>query len=393
MNWTRPADLKAQVHKLWERGTLLAALVTGEALFPKRLLLKVPTSTEIADHFDAVRAWAAEIRTVSHFRVEMREFRHRLFGANAIPHEVWLDTLDDALKAVGKQRSAAEFARLIDLTRAQSPQLLPWLARRPHKALELADEWSRLLSVVAWIKVHPASGIYLRQVDISGVHSKFIEAHRAVLVELLDMVLPPESIASTATGVGGFARRYGFRDKPCLIRFRSLGTQRTAFPIGFAQDITLDSESFARLAPAVSRVFIIENEINFLAFPRVPVSLAVFGSGYGFEMLKGAAWLQQCRVYYWGDIDTHGFAILDQLRHRVAHAESFLMDRLTLMAHEMCWGVEEKQAQRDLSRLSAEESTLYNDLRDNRIRKNLRLEQEMISFGWIESAVAATIIC
>jgi hypothetical protein len=389
MNWTRPADLKAQVQKLWDRGELLASLVAGEKSVPKRLVFKAPNSAEIADHFDAVRAWSAEIRTTRHFRVEMREFRHRLFGANTIPHEVWLDTLDDALKIVGKQRGAAEFARLVDMTQVNLPQLVPWLARRPLKALELADEWERLLSVVAWIAAHPSPGIYLRQVDIPGIHSKFIEAHRAVLAELLDMALAPESIDPMATGVGGFARRYGFRDKPRLIRFRSLCPDNTTLPIGFAHDITLDAGSFALLVPNVSRVFIIENEINFLAFPHMEESLAIFGSGYGFEMLKGAVWLQQCRVLYWGDIDTHGFAILDQLRSSIGHAESFLMDRSTLMAFEQHWGMEEKQTRRELTRLNDEERTLYDDLRDNRIRSKLRLEQEIIGFGWVESAIAA----
>lgn len=50
-------------------------------------------------------------------------------------------------------------------------------------------------------------------------------------------------------------------------------------------DITLDADSFTRLQPSVSRVFITENEINFLAFPRVEDSLLVFGVGYGFEVL------------------------------------------------------------------------------------------------------------
>ena len=47
MNWTRPADLRAQVQKLWDRGELLANLVTGESLFPTRLTLRGPTSAEI----------------------------------------------------------------------------------------------------------------------------------------------------------------------------------------------------------------------------------------------------------------------------------------------------------------------------------------------------------
>jgi len=35
-----------------------------------------------------------------------------------------------------------------------------------------------------------------------------------------------------------------------------------------------------------------------------------------------------------------------------------------------------------------EEKSLYDDLRDNRMRKNLRLEQEKIGFGWVESGLA-----
>ncbi len=31
----------------------------------------------------------------------------------------------------------------------------------------------------------------------------------------------------------------------------------------------------------------------------------------------------------------------------------------------------------------------YDGLRDNRLRRNLRLEQERIGFGWIEAALAA----
>jgi len=387
MTWTRPADLRAQVRKLWERGELLDDLVTGGSLFPKRLVLKSPTSAEMTDRFDEVRAWIAELRAMPYFRVEMREFRHRIFGANAVPQEAWIDTLEDAAGLIGKRKDAARFTALVDVTRKREPKLLDWLARRPLRALELADDWELLLAIVAWLENHPRPEVYLRQVDIPGVHSKFIEAHRGVLMELLDRVLPSEAIDQTACGVSQFAKRYGFRDKPVRIRFRVLDPEHSLF--GLAQDITLDAESFARLDPSVERVFITENEINFLAFPRVKSSLVIFGAGYGFEMLARTEWLSRCRIHYWGDIDTHGFAILDQLRGQFGHVESFLMDRDTLQAFEPLWGKEGKQTLRDLPRLNPVETALYDDLRDNRIRKNLRLEQETISFGYVGSALSA----
>lgn len=387
--WTRPVDLRAQVQKLWDRGELPASLVTGEPLFPKRLALKGPTSTEMAERFDEVRVWIAEVRAMPHCRVEMREFKHRVFGANVVPHAVWIDTAADALTLIGKQREATRFALLTELTRKHLPQLLEWLAKRPLRALALADEWHRLLKIVVWLQAHPRPGMYLRQVDIAGVHSKFIEAHRGVLVELLNIVLSPEAIDPTASGVNQFAQRYGFRDKPLRIRCRVLDSAHALLPGAHAQDITLDAASFARLAPKVTRVFITENEVNFLAFPQVRDSLVIFGAGYGFEMLRQAEWLLRCRLYYWGDIDTHGFAILDQLRRQFEHVASFLMDRQTLLAFEPLWGQEEKQTLRDLPRLTPEEQTLYDDLRDNRLREKLRLEQERIGFNWVESVLSA----
>jgi hypothetical protein len=388
MNWTGPAALRAQVQKLWERGDLLAGVVTGEPLFPRRLTLRGPSSQEMTDRFGEVRAWIGELRAMPHCRVEMREFRHRLFGTNAVPQEVWIDTLDDALAIVGKRREASRFGGLLEATRACQPELLAWLAKRPLRALEVAEEWHRLLDIVAWLQRHPRPGVYLRQVDIAGVHSKFIEAQRGVLGELLDLALPPAAIDPSAAGVSQFARRYGFRDKPQRIRFRILDRRHALLAGDPEQDLTLDARSFARIDPQVERVFITENEINFLAFPAVPHSLILFGAGYGFEMLREADWLSRSRIHYWGDIDTHGFAILDQLRAHCADVESFLMDRATLLAFATQWGEEDRQTLRDLPRLNAEEGALYDDLRDNRLRRNLRLEQERIGFGWVEAALA-----
>jgi hypothetical protein len=385
VTWTGAANLRGQVQKLWDRGELLSGLVTGERLFPRRLQLKGPTSAQMTDRFDEVREWIAELRAIPRCRIEMREFNHRLLGSNTVPDEAWIDSFDDAIAFIGKGKDVARFSALLDMTRQTQPRLLDWLAKRPLRALELAGEWTRLLSIVTWVENHPKPNIYLRQVDIPDVHSKFIESHRGVLAELLDIVLPAVAIDSSVSGVNRFAQRFGFRDKPLRIRLRLLDPELA--PSLFGQDISLDAECFARLDIAHACVFITENEINFLTLPPLKDGVVIFGSGYGFEMLRQAQWLSRCRIYYWGDIDTHGFAILDQLRDQFDHVESFLMDRITLHKFESQWGEEEKQTVRDLPRLTPDERALYDDLRDNRIRKNLRLEQERIGFGWVEASL------
>jgi hypothetical protein len=80
-------------------------------------------------------------------------------------------------------------------------------------------------------------------------------------------MLEPFDVAPRITALIGH-----FNEKPARIRFRVLDPEHALLPLlhgNLVQDITLDAESFARLDSKVSRTFITENEINFLAFPQV----------------------------------------------------------------------------------------------------------------------------
>lgn len=372
--WTTTDRLARQVEKLWTRGTILSSFVTGISIFPLRLAIKAPSAADLRDRFGEVRAWVQEIRSAPCCRVVLREFRHRVQGANFLPAEIWIDSMEEALRLIGKQKDASRFQSIIDATCQRQPLLLDWLARHPLRALAFEAEWDRFLEIAAWMRCNPVPARYLRQVDIPGVHSKLIEENCGVLSELFDIVLPPGAIDFTATGEGKFEKRYGFLSKPPRIRFRILDPSLKVFSNAPNADISLDAKSFAALAPGVSQVFITENEVNYLAFPQAESSLVLFGAGYGFEMLRHVEWLSKCAVLYWGDIDTHGFAILDQLRGLLGDAQSLLMDRETLFEFQPQWGREEKQATHNLFRLTLPERALYDALRNNSIQENLRLE-------------------
>jgi hypothetical protein len=348
--------------------------------WPLRLSLRAPGAGDLTDRFEAVREWVRAIGETPHVRIEWREWNHRVQGTQRMPAAVWVESLQDAVGLVGKARQLQRFEALWQRTANGQPSLLAWLTRRPLQAVDLADRWERLLAVVAWVQAHPRPGVYLRQVDAPGVDSKFIEAHRGVLAELLDSALPAGAIDPLASGAAQFARRYGFLDKPVRIRLRLLDPALPSLPgCGGLPDIALDAASFVR------QVFITENETNFLAFPPVAGAMVVFGAGYGWESLTRAEWLHRCRVHYWGDIDTHGFAILDQLRAYLPHAASFLMDRDTLLAHRTHWGEEPDPVRHELPRLTVGEGATYDDLRFDRHQPRLRLEQERVRFGWLSA--------
>jgi len=205
---------------------------------------------------------------------------------------------------------------------------------------------------------------------------------------LLEAVLPEEAVdRGAAAGVRGFLQRFGLREEPPLVRFRLLDP---CLYIDGLSDLSLPPEQFAALHLPVQLVFITENRVNGLAFPAHPGSIVIFGLGYGLDRLARVEWLPQVEIHYWGDIDTHGFGILDRLRATLPEARSFLMDRQTLEAHRDLWGQEppDRRYTGPSTCLRSAEQELLEDLRADRLGQRVRLEQEHISYGWLERSLA-----
>jgi len=222
--WTTPADLRAQLQRLWERGDLLRARLPGTpALFPLQLRLKKPGSQDLAVRFEDVRHWISQLQQADdRYRLEWKAINHRQLGRNLVPDSIWVDQPDAALGLLGQRLAAQQFDALLRASLDAFPALLPWLQRQPLRALEKAEHWPKVLAVLAWFQSHPNCGLYLRQLDIPGVDTKFIEQRRGLLGELLDLVLPDASLDRDARGARLFERRYGLRDKPVRARMRLL---------------------------------------------------------------------------------------------------------------------------------------------------------------------------
>lgn len=376
--WTGAEAIAASLRKRWDSGRLLAE----RAQFPLELALRQPTVAQMGQQFEQVRAWILELEAGSGagYEIVWREINHRQLGRNRVPDRVIVPTFDAAVRLIGKQGAVRQFDRLAALTLGRFPALSEWVERRALLMIERAVEWERVLACLQWFVDHPRSGLYLRQLDIPGVDSKFIEARKPLLAELLDVLMPAVSDARQ------FEARYGLRAKPATIRFRILDP---AYALCGLTDVSVPVEQFAALRIGVERVFVTENEINALAFPDAPSALLIFGGGYAIDRLADVEWLKQRDVVYWGDIDTHGFAILDRLRASMPHARSMLMDMATLHAHHILWGQEDadKRYLGELARLSADETALFDSLRSDAIAPRLRLEQERISYRWLKSAL------
>jgi hypothetical protein len=389
-DWTTPTDLTDQVLRIWTKGRILAARMTDEPLFPLALRLRRPDTRAYGEHFEKVRNWirvleeGARARRGFGYDIEWTEINHRQLGRNRIPDRVAVPTEADALKLIGMEKEAARFEQLRQSTERGFPTLAEWLARKPFAALSHARDWPRILAVLAWFHSHPNSGLYLRQLDIEGVDTKFIESRKPLLAELLTVMLEKSPDPQTGGAAQTFEQRYGLKSRPPIIRFRVLDR---SLAVGGLLDVATPAAQFASLAISARRVFITENEVNGLAFPDVAEGMVVFGLGYGLDLLNSALWMQDREIYYWGDIDTHGFAMLDRLRATFPLARSLLMDRETLLAHRALWVREDVPFRGTLLRLKPDERELFDALVRNRLGEGIRLEQERVSFGRVRQAM------
>jgi hypothetical protein len=390
--WTTETDVRTEIERHWIAGRILAARLGGLKLFPCALRLRKPDAGALTQQFDEVRKWIKALEQGSKavrgfgYDIEWTEINHRQLGRNRLPARIGVATESDAIRLIHREHEAERFAALTDVTLTRFPALAGWLARHPLIALAHADEWDRIMGILTWFRGHPRPNLYPRQLDIPGVDTKFIEVRKGLLSELLDAVLPTEAVDARFIGARNFEQRYGLAVEPILVRFRLLDPRQRLQGLS---DVTVPAAEFARLSVAARRVFITENKINGLAFPGAADSLVIFGLGNSFDRLADAEWLHAKILYYWGDIDTHGFAILDRLRAVFPHAQSFLMDHATLLAHRALWVWENERFDGTLSRLNEPESTLFEAIKCGLLGDRVRLEQERISFGWFTKALEA----
>ena len=380
--WTGADQLVATLRRRWDTGVYLKAYAAGEPWQPVTLPVKGPEAADLLERLDASRSWLARFeRDARHFCVEHREVRSRNLGTNLVPARVTVQSFEQLCLILGTTSDVHLLDDLIARTGNVVPALVGWVTAHPTVALQHAGVWEQMLATVTWIEGHDTSRFYVRQIDVDGVDTKFVERHHKLLDHLLTVVLPAERVDQTAMPPT-FARKFRFLDKPTFTRFRTPGSG----PVGYTE-MTVRTEELAARPPGISTVFVVENEVTYLAFPSVPNAIVVFGSGFALGGVPSLPWLPGKEIVYWGDIDTHGFDILNRLRSRLPSVQSILMDHRTLLAHRQQWVTEPAPTNRLLPHLTVDGQALYQDLVEGTFGPALRLGQERVRFSLLHDAL------
>jgi hypothetical protein len=354
---------------------LLRAYGFGEPFESIEISLRGPKPAQIGDDITAARDWVAVLdagqRDCTRYALQWKSVGGRQIGRNQLPARAVVTSYEQAWTLLGVSASVRRFDELLDLVH-EHPRIREWVVTCPHRALTLAPEMPQLIAAYDWLDSHRQSQRYLREISAPGVDTKFAERHRSDLAGML-------GISASASG---FLADLGLRSKPTLVRLRpapSLG-----LPTALTE-LAIRSEELAHLDVRPRVGMIIENEISYLSAKVPDDGVVIWGKGFEVDNVGRLPWLAGADVvYYWGDIDTHGFAILDRLRAWLPTSRSVLMDRDTLFAHRDRWVTEDRPASSLLTRLTPAERGLYLDLVEDRLGDRVRLEQERIDWVWAQ---------
>ena len=378
--WTTTADIVARVRRRWQSGGPLRERARGERFRPIEVPLKGPKVADLAERLEAARRWVAAIERASEggrsFGIETTGVGGRHLGRSELPARAVVDSfsqLERLLGIGGPQGSVAAFDEVLRLS-TPIPAARDWVLAHPLRAIELSGEWQAILVARDWLDWNQGSGRYLREIDAPGVDTKLVERHRSVLAAMLHV----------PTSASGFLKALGLAAKPSVVRLR-FDSRVLSMPAGLTE-ATLRVAELAMLAPRIECALIVENEISYLSAPVADGGVVVWGRGFDVSAAGSLAWLAETaargRAFYWGDLDTHGFAILSRLRGHLPGVRSVLMDRETLLAHEARWGHEPSPTHARLPGLTATERELYEDLVTDRYAPALRLEQERLDWAY-----------
>ncbi|RNI21092.1 Wadjet anti-phage system protein JetD domain-containing protein [Flexivirga caeni] len=376
--WTTPDDIAAAVRRRWDDGSLLRADAGVMPLTAIDIPVRGPRPSQIGDDLNSVREWVAALdagsRDGRRYTVHRQAIGGRRIGRNELPSRVQVSSLDQAWALLGVAADVGRFRELVALT-ATDPAVRAWVLDHPHRALELYDEMLPLLAAYRWLDEHRGEPHYLREISAPGVDTKFAERHRGVLAAML-------GVPSSASG---FRTALGLRAKPELVRLRPAAGLGLPAPMS---ELAVRATELAQLAIEPRRALVIENEITYLSVDVPQDGVVLWGKGFDVDNVGRLPWLANADVVYWGDLDTHGFAILHQLRAWLPQTRSVLMDRETLLAHRERWVREGRPTRAALTRLTGAEQDVYADLVGDAFGPKVRLEQERVDWTWARRRLA-----
>lgn len=361
----------------------LEQYVDEQAFAPLDYKLGVPTQRDASFDIGELESWIHEWKALNIEGVEViwRTVHWSwLGGERLVPDRLSIKSIEAFLNLMDPTQETLQLWQRAQVRVARMKSLDLTNAARSMAGLGMSllddddDEFERVIGVGRWLLAHYPANCFVREIPVEGVDTKWLERHRRVVTVI---VTSESKHFFTAPNL---FEAWGFKKVPSTVRVRHAHCFISEIP---AEDLVqLPASILVKRKPKA--VVIVENLQTGLSID-VPEDIPIFmGLGFGLEALKDVHWLKNVPIFYFGDLDVHGLAILSALREQFKQAKSFLMDSETFEKWER-FAIEDptKNIPFVLPNLGDNERDLFERLVTNR----LRLEQERIPLRVINQAI------
>lgn len=265
---------------------------------------------------------------------------HRFVGMGnaSIPVRITFTDIPAIFRLIGRAEEASSYKKAYATVRETVSQLLPWMLtskgiRTFKEPTTVRIYLAVLRSLVKFFQQQreaSASPLYLRDIRLAPVDTKFWERESSFILAVYQALYPEDGIRNwtdllTRLQLVRFPTQYAIRFLDDALRIHPKLEWFSSSP---------DQLDALDLHPRV--IFLVENKTNFLRFPKVKGAILLFSSGKSIPYLLSCLnWLKEHpHIYYWGDMDEDGFEMLNRARSILPQIQSFLMEKDLLLRYQ-----------------------------------------------------------
>jgi hypothetical protein len=381
-----PRQIAEQLVRQWQRGDWREQhLLPGTQAWPLQLSVGEPAAQIFRDDSAHLRQHLQQWRAIAEQGPGQVQWKPRQYRGGAAPVDIpaqWMLRPSDCARAFAQYggshgaQASADYQALVTVLPQVDSGFHPLLLRRLSLWRGAAAEQVVTATRLA-LQLEPgcAQGRPLRALAVAGNDSKFFERYASLVTALLDDRFDGEA---SRQGLAAFLGAAHEGDHWLLVAPLADGL------LPFKRQRVAASELQATALPA-GHILLVENERSLHQLPTpLPNTIAILGAGLNLGWLC-APWLQQCKVAYWGDMDTWGMAMLAIARSHLPQLHALLMDHATFEAHRSMAVAEPAHAALPLSELLRPDEIAF-DLTLRTLTAG-RLEQEFLPAPVVARAV------
>ncbi len=289
--------------------------------------------------------------------------------------KLFFETEIDYLKYLSKEKEVNQFIEKMNILRKELNISNILLEKNLSKILKWDSEFTEQLSkTIKFLLENPNSGLYPRELPID-IPTKFIEKNLSAITSFLNEF-------TVLSDIDNKYQKLGLIDKDFLIYIRSFDEFNifdTNNNSAKSKIINLNPSSFSTFSPNAKRIFVIENKTTFFTFPLKKNDICLYSGGFSILSFKNKNLINSKNLYYFGDIDEHGLAILSLFREIYPNTKSIFMDIMTLKNNLIFSSQKGTPYQGKIYNLTAEEIKIFEYIR----KEKIILEQEKIPLDYI----------